>query len=104
LTRADAAVIASLYETTPLTLLEAWAMHVPVVSTSVGILRGHETLAPVVLANTADARSLAVAMQKLIDGEAGTTEIVEKASRAVSRYQWSDIAKTAQGIYREAVC
>lgn len=96
---ADAALCASLYETTPLTLLEAWAMKLPVVSTEVGILSEAEVAANAYLAVPGSAKSLQKAMMDCMQdtkrwrkGRAGYT--------LASQYSWQTVAQEAERMYR----
>lgn len=104
LAQADCVVIPSLYETTPLTLLEAWAAGVPVIATPVGILR---TAAPDFLAAyvvpAKDPSALADAMQQCMRDHAGRATKAEQGRREVANYTWPDIAQTAENLYRSLV-
>lgn len=98
--QADAAIFPSLYETTPITLLEAWAMGLPVVMTPVGILR---SLTPdsdhVYMAQTKDPQSLSMAMLRCMTDEDMRKRIAAAGHTEVQKYQWSNIAETTATLY-----
>lgn len=101
---ADAAVFPSLYETTPLTLLEAWAMRVPVVATSVGILRdSKQNLEAVFLAEQRNADSLSLAMLQCITDAALRQQKAAAGHAKAQKYSWPDIAQRAEGLYVSAL-
>lgn len=104
LTKADAVVLPSLYETTPITLLEAWAAKVPVIATPVGILRDlPKDFKAAYIAPPKDAKALMEAMRLCM------TDAEERLARAINGYQeaqqytWPRIAQTAETIYRNAL-
>lgn len=99
---ADAAVFPSLYETTPLTLLEAWAMRMPVVSTPVGILQSTEQEHPIFNASLADAHSLCDAMEACIADTAMRDDLAHAGYSEAQKYTWSTIAQQAIGLYETA--
>lgn len=104
LSQADAAIFASLYETTPITLLEAWAVGVPVIMTPVGILHG---AAPdtrqVYLVQREDEQSLQSAMQLCMTNEASRAEIAATGHTEVQKYTWPSIAQRAETLYGSVV-
>lgn len=105
LSGADVVVQPSLYETTPLTLLEAWAAGKPVIATPVGILRHKttdlQTAAQIV--PIADEQALADAMLRLMNERDTRTTIAENARQVVQQYHWPQIAKQADIIYRGVI-
>lgn len=102
--QADAAVFPSLYETTPITVLEAWAAGVPVIVSSVGILRdvpANFDAAYVVPPADEDALSEAMS-QCIIDADRCAT-VANKGYEEVTKYAWPRVAQTAEAIYRSVL-
>ena len=100
LSGADAAIFPSLYETTPITLLESWAMRLPVVATPVGILQGESQSSPVVfLAQVKDADSLYQAMLACMNDQQARAKKVANGYAEAQKYTWTNIATTAEGLY-----
>jgi glycosyltransferase involved in cell wall biosynthesis len=103
LTKAHAAVFPSLYETTPLTLLETWAAGTPAIATPVGILRDvpvNFKAAHIVPAK--DHHALASAMQRLIK-DRKLREATARAGHAeAKKYAWPVVAQSLEIIYRGA--
>jgi len=100
----DAAVFPSLYETTPITLLEAWAAGVPVIVSSVGILRDapkHFDAAYVV--PPGDEEVLLDAMGRCIIATQEREHIATRGYEEAARYSWPKIAQTAETIYRSVL-
>jgi glycosyltransferase involved in cell wall biosynthesis len=101
--KAYAAVFPSLYETTPLTLLEAWASGTPTIATPVGILRDvpvdFEAALIVPLKNE---RAFAAAMQQCMVDAQLRTKMAMAGYEEVKKYKWPTIARTAEEIYRSA--
>lgn len=100
LANADAAVFPSLYETTPLTLLEAWAAGMPVIASAVGILRDLPVdfnAAYVVPAK--DENALAQAMASCMENAKVRAAVAAKGRKEASRYRWPVIARKAESIY-----
>jgi glycosyltransferase involved in cell wall biosynthesis len=101
--KADAAVFPSLYETTPVTVLEAWAAGVPVIVSSVGILRdipadfGAAYVVPV-----GDEDALAEAMGQCITDARTRVGVAAKGYDEAAKYIWPTIAQSAEAIYRGA--
>lgn len=101
LASADAAVFASLYETTPITLLEAWAAGVPTIATRVGILqnkRSHFSAALIV--PPADEQALTQAMVRCMSDEPLRRKLARRGRTEAQKYAWSVIAKTAEALYQ----
>ncbi|HET9411573.1 MAG TPA: glycosyltransferase family 4 protein [Candidatus Saccharimonadales bacterium] len=104
LATADAAVFASLYETTPLTLLEAWSMGVPVISTPVGIVRdAPEDFKAVHIVPLKNESALADAMAELMTNHALRRLIADSGKQQVAQYAWPHIALQADKVYRSVV-
>jgi glycosyltransferase involved in cell wall biosynthesis len=100
LMRAGAAVFPSLYETTPLTLLEAWAAAVPVIATRVGILRDASLdTQSVFLVSPQSEHSLMQAMQLCMSDASLRMAIASSGYDDVQKYTWSRVAQTAEAIY-----
>jgi glycosyltransferase involved in cell wall biosynthesis len=101
LAQADAAIFSSLYETTPITMLEAWAAAVPVIATPVGILRdmpadhGATYLVP-----AQDAQALQGAMHDCMTNAQTRTQVATRGHSEVKKYAWPAIARTAETMYR----
>lgn len=96
----DVAVIPSLYESTPLTLLEAWAVKLPVISTPVGILQGNtQHKNDVKLVPVQDEKALARAMRELLEKKDKRDKLAKRGHEAVQQYAWSEIYKTAEAMY-----
>jgi len=100
LARADVAVFPSLYETTPLTLLEAWAVGLPVIVTPVGILRdAGQDFGAALVVPPKDEQSL---MQAMLDCKTNATRraaIAAQGLAEVAQYGWQRVARTAETIY-----
>lgn len=103
LSRTHAVVFPSLYETTPLTLLEAWAAEVPVIATSVGILReaaanfGAASIVP-----PKDEHKLMFAMRGCMENEMLRSQLARQGLSEAKKYTWPIIAQIAEKIYRGA--
>lgn len=101
--QADAAVFPSLYETTPITVLEAWAASVPVIVTETGILRdmpaqfGAAYIVPV-----KDVQALADAMSLSMSDANRREATALKGYEEAKKYAWPAIAQTAESLYRNA--
>ncbi len=104
LTQADAAIFASLYETTPLTLLEAWAVGIPVIITPVGILR--DTRSDTILTylvEPKDEHSLLAAMQRCMTDKKTRAQVATMGHTEVHKYAWPDITQTVEKLYGSAL-
>jgi len=104
LAQSHVAVFSSLYETTPLTLLEAWAASVPTISTAVGILR--ET-PPIFHASLVvpprDKWALADAMQQYVESSQLRSVSALAGLKEAQKYGWPQVAEVAETIYRSAL-
>jgi glycosyltransferase involved in cell wall biosynthesis len=104
LTTAGAAVSPSLYETTPITMLEAWASAVPVIATPVGILRDMPAnFDATYMVPLKDARALMSAMLQCMTDAKTRMTIAAKGHREARKYAWPIVARAAESIYRSAV-
>lgn len=100
LSQADAVVFPSLYETTPLTLLEAWAAQRPVIMTAVGILREMQVNRRVAyIVPPCDADALAAAMQSCMTSADVRATVAANGFHEVNKYAWSDIAQLTDKLY-----
>lgn len=101
LAEADAVVLPSLYETTPVTLLEAWAANVPVIVTSVGIMRNtSENFGAAYIVPPKDEEALMHAMNFYMADTAARSVIAAKGYEEAKKYSWPLVAQTAEIIYR----
>lgn len=101
LSRADAAVFSSLYETTPVTLLEAWASSVPVIVSRVGILRDVPAdFDAAYVVPPGDEEALAEAMGDCVIDTQKCTTVAAKGYQEVAQYAWPQTAQKAEAIYR----
>lgn len=100
---ADTAVFPSLYETTPLTLLEAWAASVPVITTPVGILRDAPSdTSTCRIVPLKDEEALMHAMLHFMQNESARRSFAENAREEVRQYSWPIVSQTAAMVYRSA--
>jgi glycosyltransferase involved in cell wall biosynthesis len=103
LSEAHVAVFPSLYETTPLTLLEAWAAKIPTIATPVGILRHTPSdFKATLLTPREDAHALAAMMQRCINDEQLCAATAAAGYEEAKKYAWPTIAQTLETIYRGA--
>lgn len=90
----DLYMITSRVEGGPLSLLEAWASGVPVVSTCVGMVpdlaRDGETA---LLADVENVLALAHQAQRLLDDPRLGDQLASHAAKEVTTYSWDDIAR-----------
>jgi glycosyltransferase involved in cell wall biosynthesis len=101
---ADAAVFPSLWETTPLTLLEAWAMQLPTIITRVGILRGTKVYDnSVILVKRHDQMSLAKAMSTVLSNGSIRNNLATSGIQQVQAFTWDKIYGIANGLYKDTV-
>lgn len=104
LSETDIAVFPSLYETTPITLLEAWAVGIPVIATNVGILRSvPENTRLAFMTDPGDEWSLAKAMQQCMADRARLQELAAAGHEEVKKYAWPGIADRAENLYRRVL-
>lgn len=101
LVQADAAVFCSLYETTPLTLLEAWAAGTPAIATPVGILRDASLdFDAACVVPLQDEQALASAMQHTMTDRQFCQNLAVNGQREAQKYAWPTIARAAESMYR----
>lgn len=101
---ANAAIFSALYETTPLTLLEAWASGTPAITTTVGIVR--QPTADFSAAYTVpprQSRALMQAMRACMTDHRARTLIAARGKQEARQYAWPTIARSAEMLYR-SVC
>lgn len=102
--QADAAVFPSLYETTPVTVLEAWAAGVPVIVSSVGILRDAPAdFSAAYVVPPRDEAALAEAMGRCMTDAQARQSVAESGYEEAGKYGWPAIAQTAESIYKGVV-
>lgn len=101
---AHAVVCASLYETTPLTLLEAWSAAVPVITTPVGILRDTPSdFAAAFIVPLQDERALTQAMHHCLTEETSRMATAAHGHKEAQKYTWPIVNRTAEALYGEAL-
>lgn len=101
LAKAHGAIFPSLYETTPLTLLETWAAGTPAIATPVGILRGTTPRFKAALVVPAkDHHALAAAMQHFIKDRKLREATASAGHAEAKKYVWPRIAQALETIYR----
>lgn len=101
LAQADAMVLPSLYETTPLTLLEAWASNIAVIATSVGILRDRrKDFSAAYVVQPKDEVSLMQAMSRCMTDGASRSAVAASGLKEAQQYDWPLVARMAKNIYR----
>ncbi len=93
------AIYPSLYEAMSLSLLEAWAMQLPVIATRVGILRDSDNSDLVFLAKLRSEVSLENAMQKLIMDRQLMSELSENGTKKVKELSWPNVYHILDGVY-----
>lgn len=100
----QAAIFPSLYETTPLTLLEAWAAGLPVIMTPVGILRGASiNFDAAFVTPIEDATQLAKTMRHCLEDETHRRQVAVSGQQEATKYAWPAIAEQAEQLYRGAL-
>ncbi|HXH27349.1 MAG TPA: glycosyltransferase family 4 protein [Candidatus Acidoferrum sp.] len=101
--QASAAVYPSLYETTPLTLLEAWAAGLPVIMTSVGILRdAAPDFEAAYIVPPQNEQALMQAMRQCLSDQPTRQIIAAKGHEEAKKYTWPIISQTAEAMYQGA--
>lgn len=101
LSRAHGTIFPSLYETTPLTLLETWAVGTPAIATPVGILRGiTPNFKAAFMIPPRNHYALAGAMQRFIDDKPLRKATARAGQTEVQKYAWPAVAQTLETIYR----
>jgi len=98
-----AAVIPSLHEAMSLFLLEAWAMQLPVIATSVGNLKTTKESEIVISIPIQDEKALASAMLNLMTDKQLGLKTSINAYKEVSNLAWSTIASNVSEIYLKIV-
>lgn len=102
--QADAAVCASLYETTPLTLLEAWAAGLPVITTPVGIMRDAPQASELAyVVPPQNEQALADGMRQCMQGDTKRNAIARGGQAEVQKYTWARVMQVAESLYKAAL-
>ncbi|HSX01973.1 MAG TPA: glycosyltransferase family 4 protein [Candidatus Saccharimonadia bacterium] len=103
LAQADVMVVPSLYETTPLTLLEAWAAGVATIVTPVGIMRtAPPDFEAAFVVPAKDAPALMIAMNHCLTAPPLRLRVAARGQAEAKQYAWPRIAQLAETIYRGA--
>lgn len=103
LAQSDAAVFPSLFETTPLTLLEAWAACTPVITTPVGIVRdAPPDFDAAYIIPIQNEFALAAAMEQCMKDSNLRTSLSKSGYKEAQKYAWPAVTKTAEAIYGKA--
>lgn len=99
---ANAAVFPSLYETTPLTLLEAWSAGLASVVTKVGILRDAPTdFGAAFVVPPKEVKALAGALRECIEDKPKREVTAAEGFEEAKKYAWPIIARSAEVLYTE---
>lgn len=102
-TLSDAVAIPSLWESGPLTSLEAWAMELPLVITKVGIFANEaDDILSAKLIDVGDVKALAQAMEELITETDKRSAMIKAANETVQQYSWTAMASVLSHSYVEA--
>jgi len=100
----DALVISSLWETTPLTLLEAWASGLPVICTRVGILRDEAYDRVALMAEPGSSEALSSKMLLALSDDGLLKRVACNGSTEVrNNYGWTKIATRLQHLYADVL-
>lgn len=101
LKKANAMVCPSLYETTPLTLLEAWATKTPIIISQVGLVRdAPHDFKGAFMVPPRNAKLLAQAMAQCITNDSRRAQVASQGLKEVQKFAWPTIAQTAEQIYQ----
>jgi len=104
LAEANAAVLPSLYETTPLTLLEAWSATTPVIATRVGILRDvQDDFNAAYVVPPKNEELLMTAMSSAMSDHARRLRIAANGHEEAKKYAWPIVTKEAEALYETAL-
>ena len=100
----DILVLSSLTEGTPMVLLEAMAMNIPIIATRVGGVKdiltdGHNGI----LLQAKDSTSLAQALQTLLNNPAEATRLATNAAQTVDHYSSKHMATQYEKIYHAVI-
>ena len=102
-------ILTSISEGQPLTILESFAAHVPVIATDVGNCRGllygeDDSFGPAgILTHIMNIEEIANAMVHLADHPMERRQMAEAGyQRLMRKYKMEDMEKTYEKIYREA--
>lgn len=99
----DAVVIPSLWESGPLTALEAWAMELPLIITKVGMFADKPDDSPYAcLVEAGDSTAIAESMQALLTDAKKRSDLIKAGCEAVQGYTWPAMADIAADSYAAA--
>lgn len=102
--KSDCFVIASLWETTPLTFLEACAAGLPVISTKVGILREESENRIALLVDISNINSLASAMRQIIlNYDLAIALNHQSMMEIMKKYTWEHISDNLNQKYEKLI-
>jgi glycosyltransferase involved in cell wall biosynthesis len=100
---ADTIIIPSLYETTPLTLLEGWSMGLPVISSPVGILKDMSYDKSVLSVRIGDENSLTSAMDRIMNDKRLASKLIKNGEQEVSKLSWDSIGALSLDLYKRVL-
>jgi uncharacterized membrane protein/glycosyltransferase involved in cell wall biosynthesis len=100
----DAAVFPSLWEAAALTIYEAWAMELPIVTTRSGIFQEEATDSErVEIVELRDAPSLARGMERVITDADRRQTLARTGNEVAQAHAWSKVHEVAHAIYNQAL-
>ncbi len=100
-TASQGVIFPSLYETTPLTLLEAWSTGIPVITTPVGILQGMSSdFGAAIIIPIKNEVALSKAVRQLLRDNRQRRRIAGEGIKEATKYAWPAISQTAELLYR----
>jgi glycosyltransferase involved in cell wall biosynthesis len=100
----DAYVLSSIYEGMPLSLLEAWAIGLPTIATSVGNISNKNEFSEFVsYVDSEDKTSLMNKMNELIGDSRLRNKLSLNSKKLVANYSWEKIANSYQALYESAM-
>lgn len=98
----DVAVFPSLWETGPITAYEAWAMHLPVITTQTGIFQDEPDDSNLVeIVKISDKNSLANSMKKLLNDPKRRDVLKNNGYKLAQSHSWSKIYNKAESLYKK---
>lgn len=100
---ADVFVLTSLWEGMPLTLLEGWAMGLPVISSPLGFLKDTLYDQSVLKVRIGDEISLASAMDRIMNDEHLVSILVRNGKQEVGKLSWDSIGALILDLYKRTI-